>query len=362
MSLDDLRKRINALDERIVALLDERAGLMGAVLQAKRDAKLPTFDPEREREVLERLARMGDGRFPAGALRAVFREVMSASRALQDAVTVAFLGPAGSFSHAAARRLFGLSASYQETTTIDGVFDALYRGVATYGVAPVENSSEGSVTHTVDALLESQGRVRIRRELVLDVVQCLMSRAPSVGAVRRVYSHPQALGQCRLWLAKNLAGAQLVQTPSTSAAAREAAADTEGAAIGSALAAEIYDLPVLRESVQDMATGNATRFIVIAREHAPRTGRDKTTLAFSLKEGRGALKRALEIFEQGGISLTRIESRPSRQRAWDYVFLCDLEGHADEAPVRAAIDALGGVCPSVTWLGSYPAAEGVTAP
>ncbi len=361
MSLDDLRKRINALDERIVALLDERAGLMGDVLQAKRDANLPTFDPEREREVLERLASLGAGRFPRGALRAVFREVMSASRALQDAVQVAFLGPAGSFSHAAARRLFGLSASYQETATIDGVFDALYRGVATYGVAPVENSSEGSVTHTVDALLESQGRVYIRREMVLDVVQCLMSGAPSLGAVRRVYSHPQALGQCRVWLAKNLVAAQLVHTASTSAAAREAASDAEGAAIGSALAAEIYDLPVLRESVQDMA-GNATRFIVVARERAPRTGRDKTTLAFSLKEGRGALKRALEVFEAAGITLTRIESRPSRQRAWDYVFLCDLEGHADEPGVRAAIDALGTVCPSVTWLGSYPAAEGVTAP
>ncbi|HEU4536982.1 MAG TPA: prephenate dehydratase [Polyangiaceae bacterium] len=361
MSLDDLRKRINLLDEKIVGLLDERADLMGEVARAKREASLPTFDPEREREVLERLAKLGEGRFPRGALRAVFREVMSASRSLQDAVHVAFLGPAGSFSHAAARRLFGLSASYHETMTIDGVFDAIYRGVATYGVAPVENSSEGSVTHTVDALLESQGRVHIRRELVLDVVQCLMSSAPSLGAIRRVYSHPQALGQCRLWLTKNLVAAQLVQTPSTSAAAREASTDAEGAAIGSALAAEIYDLPVLRESVQDMA-GNATRFVVLARDHAPRTGRDKTTLAFSLKEGRGALKRALEVFEQAGITLTRIESRPSRQRAWDYVFLCDIEGHASEAPVREALDSLGTLCPTVTWLGSYPAAEGVIAP
>jgi chorismate mutase / prephenate dehydratase len=361
MSLDDLRKRINALDERTVALLDERAELMSEVLQAKRDANLPTFDPEREREVLERLSRLGDGRFPRGALRAVFREVMSASRALQGAVHVAFLGPAGSFSHAAARRLFGLSAIYQETTTIDGVFDALYRGVATYGVAPLENSSEGPVMHTVDALLASQGRVHIRRELELDVVQCLMSNVPSLGGVRRVYSHPQALGQCRVWLAKNLATAQLVQTSSTSAAAREASTDAEGAAIGSSLAAEIYDLPILRESVQDM-TSNATRFIVLAHDHAPRTGRDKTTLSFSLKEGCGALKRVLEVFERANINLTRIESRPSRQRAWDYVFLCDLGGHIDDPPVRAAVDELGGICPSVTWLGSYPVAEGVTAP
>jgi chorismate mutase/prephenate dehydratase len=361
MSLDELRKRINALDDRIVALLDERADLMGEIARAKREANLPTFDPEREREVLGRLAQHGAGRFPRQALLAVFREVMSASRSLQHAVHVAYLGPAGTFSHAAARRLFGLSASYHEATTIDGVFDALYRGAAAYGVAPIENSSEGSVTHTVDALLESQGRVRIRGELVLEVVQCLMSNAPDLGAVRRVYSHPQALGQCRTWLAKNLAGAQLVQTPSTAAAARDAAADPEGAAVGSPLAAEIYDLPIVRASVQDM-TGNATRFVVLAADPAPRTGRDKTTLAFSLKEGRGALKRALEVFEQAGINLTRIESRPSRLRAWEYVFLCDLEGHADDPPVRAALEALGAACTSVTWLGSYPVAEGTTGP
>ncbi|MGH2898401.1 MAG: prephenate dehydratase, partial [Solirubrobacteraceae bacterium] len=204
----------------------------------------------------------------------------------------------------------------------------------------------------VDALIDGEGVV-IRRELLLEVSQCLMSRAPGLTHVARVYSHPQALAQCRVWLATNVPGAQLVQTASTAAAVREAAADASGAAVGSRLAAEIYDLPVLRDKVQDIAE-NATRFVLLATEDAPRTGDDKTTVAFAVHDSRGALRRVLDVFDDRGINLTRIESRPTRQKAWDYVFLADLEGHRDDEAVSGALAILTGRCPMLRMLGSYP--------
>jgi len=353
MSLDDLRKRIDSIDDEILALLDQRATVVGDVARAKQATHTATYDPERERQVLDRLASRAGGRFPREAIRAVYREVMSACLALQEPVKVAFLGPAGTFTHAAARALFGLAARYSEAATIAGVFDSVRRGDAKYGVAPIENSSEGSVTQAIDELIE--GGVLIRRELVLEVTHSLLSLAPELTGIARVYSHPQALGQCRAWLAKNLAAAQLVQTPSTAAAAREAATDPTGAAIGSALAGELYGLPLLRERIQDQE-GNATRFVMLATEDAPRTGRDKTTLVFSVRDGRGALRRVLEIFDAHAINLSRIESRPSRQKAWDYVFLVDLEGHREDDGVKGALAALTEKCPMVRSLGSYPRA------
>ena len=351
MSLDDLRRRIDRIDDEILALLESRADLARDVAREKRATGAATYDPERERAVLARLEARSGGRFPREAIRAVFREVMSACLAVQEPVKVAFLGPAGTFTHAAARELFGLAARYTEATTIDSVFDAVRRGDATYGVVPIENSTEGSVTPAIDALIE--GGVLIRRELVLEIGQCLMSTATGLTQIERVYSHPQALAQCRVWLARHLAGAQLVQTPSTAAAAREALADAAGAAIGSRLAAELYGVPVLRDNVQDMAE-NATRFVMVAAEDAPRTGRDKTTIAFAVHDEQGALLRVLEVFRDHGINLTRIESRPSRQRAWDYVFLADLEGHREDANVHAALSDLSAKCPMLRNLGSYP--------
>ena len=206
MPLDDHRRRIDDLDDKILALLDERAHVVSDVARSKRDANLPTYDPDRERQVLDRLASRA-GRFPAEAIRAVYREVMSACLALQEPLTIAYLGPEGTFSHAAARTLFGLAATYTEATTFEGVFDAVSRKEATYGVVPLENSTEGSVTRAVDALIH--GDLLIRAELELDVSQCLITRAPGLASIERVYSHPQPLGQCRVWLPTNLAAAQL---------------------------------------------------------------------------------------------------------------------------------------------------------
>jgi chorismate mutase/prephenate dehydratase len=353
-TLDDLRRSIDEIDDAILALLDQRADLARQVAKAKRETHAASYDPERERAVLARLEAKGAGRFPREAIRAVYREVMSACLALQEPMKVAFLGPVGTFTHAAALDMFGLAVRYVEAATIDGVFDAVRRGDAAHGVVPIENSTEGSVTQAVDALID--GGVLIRRELDFEVEHCLMSTAPGVTHIERVYSHPQALAQCRTWLAKNLAAAQLVQTPSTAAAAREALADAAGAAIGSQLAAELYGLPVIRDRIQDLMH-NVTRFVMLALEDGPRTGRDKTTLAFAVHDGPGALRRVLEVFDEHAISLTRIESRPSRQKAWDYVFLAELEGHRDDENVRAALSKLAERCPMLRNLGSYPRYE-----
>jgi chorismate mutase/prephenate dehydratase len=336
-------------------LLKERAEVVEQVGQVKRQgaaAGAPRFhDPERERRVLDRLAEQGAGLFPRHAIRAVFREVMSACLSLEQPIQVAFLGPEGTFTHMAARHLFGLAARYREAITIDGVFDAVRAGDAAYGVVPIENSTEGPVTHTADALIE--GGLLIRQELVQDVTHCLLGRAPGLSSVERVYSHPQALSQCRGWLAKNLPGAQLLQATSTAAAARQAEADERAAAIASHLAADLYGIPILRERIQDRHE-NATRFLVIGPEDAPRTGDDKTTVAFSVHDGRGALRRALAVFEEAQINLSRIESRPSRHKQWDYVFVVDLDGHRQDAEVAAAIERLRAHGEMVKILGSYP--------
>jgi chorismate mutase/prephenate dehydratase len=357
MSLADYRKIIDAIDDRLLELLDERAKTAETIGALKREAGAATLrDPEREERVLARLEALATGRFPKRAVRAVFREVISACLSLEQPVIVTFLGPEGTFSHMAARAAFGLAARYREATTIEGVFDAVRTGDAAYGVVPIENSTEGSVTATADALVETD--LLVRQELVLEVAHALLVRpGATLSAIERVYSHPQPLAQCRVWLAKNLPHAQLVQTSSTVTAAREALADERGAAIASRLAAEtIGGLDVLREGIHDRAE-NATRFFVIAKTDAPRTGKDKTTLAFSVKDGRGALRSVLTVFDDAGLNLTRIESRPSRQKRWDYVFLADVEGHRADEPLAKAIAELGTRCDMVKVLGSYPRHE-----
>ena len=355
LALDDLRQRIDALDDRILQLLEDRARVVADVAQAKRHANLPTYDPGRERAVLERLAARA-GQFPAEAIRAVYREVMSACLALQEPVKVAYLGPEGTFSHAAARSFFGLAAKYCEASTFDGVFEAVARRQAQDGVVPIENSTEGSVVHAVDALVASH--LLIRAEFELEVSQCLLTRSNSLASIERVYSHPQPLGQCRLWLARNLSSAQLVQSPSTAQAVRDALVDPGAAAIASRLASDLYGLPVMRERIQDHAE-NFTRFVVVSHTDAARTGDDKTTVAFSLRDGhsRGALLRVLTVFDEEEINLFRIESRPSRDKPWDYVFLAELAGHRDDENVARAMARLGENCPLLKHLGSYPRAR-----
>ena len=264
---------------------------------------------------------------------------------------VAFLGPAGTFTHEAAQALCSPNARYDACSTIDAVFDAVGRNDAPVGVVPIENSTEGSVTQALDCLLA--GDVRIAGEMVLDIVHCLASHAATTEGIERVYSHPQALAQCRRWLAANVPRARLVDSPSTAAAVRHAAGDHRGAAIGSRFAAALHAVPVVRDGIQD-AEHNATRFALLAGEDATRTGDDKTTIALAVHDERGALLRVLEVFDRNGINLSRIESRPSKQRAWDYVFIADLEGHRADENVASALRELSATCPMLKNLGSYP--------
>lgn len=279
---------------------------------------------------------------------------MSATGTAESSMRVHYFGPAGTFTHMAARAAFGPAAAYAEAGTIAGVFDAVARGHSEFGVVPIENSTEGGVTFTLDSLLEN--KLKIRSELILDVAQCLVGITSDLEQIRHVYSHPQALAQCRLWLARNLPQAELVISPSTSAAAREVASNPRAAAVSSQLAAELSGLTVIRQGIQDREE-NATRFIVIAEQDAAPTGSDKTSLFFSTPHERGALRKVLEIFDQEGINLTRIESRPAPKKRWEYVFFVDLEGHRSDPSVARALERLQTQCGMLQLLGSYPKAS-----
>jgi chorismate mutase / prephenate dehydratase len=358
MSLDELRKRIDDIDERIVALLEQRAAAAAQAAEVKRTQGRAFHDPEREQQVFthveQALARHDAPHFPTTSLRPVFREIMSACLSVEGTLTVAYMGPPGTFSHMAAQAAFGLAAHYVQTTNIPAVLDAVSRGVAEYGVVPFENSTEGGINATLDTLLDSE--LLIRGELVLDVVQCLAGQHDDLARIERVYSHPQPLAQCRAWLVRHLPHAQLVVSPSTVVAAREAAEDDTAAAVCSRLAAELTELRVIREGIQDSAE-NATRFVVVAKTDAPPTGRDKTTFVFATHHERGALRKALEILEHEGLNLSRIESRPRRGKRWEYVFFADVEGHRSDPQVARALATLGEHSGLVRVLGSYPAAR-----
>lgn len=266
---------------------------------------------------------------------------------------IAFMGPRGTFSDLAVRARFpGLPLV--EVSTIPAVLDSVERKAAEYGVVPIENSTEGGVSATLAALLESS--LSICGELVLDVPLCLAARHFDKSRIERVASHPQPLGQCRRWLARELPHAELVSMSSTTTAAREAARDDRLAAVTSRLGAELYQLALIAENIQDHAH-NATRFVIVGQNDATPTGRDKTSVVFSTRHERGALRRALGAFDDEGINLTRIESRPAPDRRWEYVFFTDLEGHRQDPPVARALAALRALCPSVRVLGSYPRAE-----
>lgn len=271
---------------------------------------------------------------------------------------VAYMGPARSFSHAAALRLFGEQADFLETRTIQDAIEAAGNGSADSAIVPIENSTEGGVNATLDALFD--GDVTISAEFVLDIELCLLAQGSDLSVIRRVASHPQPLGQCKQWLRTHLPHAEVVVAPSTTSAAQDALRDPHTAAVGSRLAAEL-GLLVVRERIQDHE-GNATRFVVVGKNHAAPTGNDKTTLVFSTPHQQGALRRVLEVFDAEGLNLTRIESRPLRGQLWEYAFFTDLEGHRDDPAVQRALEKLtfGGAL--VRVLGSYPRAPSSPAP
>jgi chorismate mutase/prephenate dehydratase len=350
----DLRQAIDSVDDELLRLLNERARLVQQVGAIKAELKQPFYVPDRERQILERMQAANSGPFPTEALRPVFSEIISACLSLEHPLKVAFLGPEATFTHMAARSRFGLSARYVPAATAAGVFTEVEKGLADLGVVPIENSTDGVVNSTLDMLIDSE--LRISAEITMQVSQCLLTRTGTLEGVQKVYSHPQALGQCRRWLSANLPNVAQIEVASTALAARLTRDDPVAAAVASELAGQLYDLKIAKRKIEDELR-NVTRFLVIGRESAPQTGSDKTSILFSLKDEPGVLYKVLQPLAEKGLNLSRIESRPSRKRPWDYVFFIDVDGHQSDTPVQAAIDALAGRCEFVKVLGSYPRAD-----
>jgi chorismate mutase/prephenate dehydratase len=353
MSLDEFRSRINNLDNQILHLLNQRAEAALKIGDLKRQAGLPVYAPEREMEVLRRVGDGSAGPLTPEMTRAIWREILSACRALETPLTIAFLAPLATFGHQAALQRFGDSAVYRPSRSNVEIFDDVERGHAQYGVVPVENSTEGAVNPVLDRLVDTD--LVIVGEAYLDIAQHLLSRATDLGEIKRVLSHPQGLAQCRRWLTEHLPDVATEETASTAGAAEIAAHDPTVAAIASDLAGRMYGVPVLRARIEDNRS-NATRFLVLGRRPVGPSGRDKTSILFAMPNTPGALHAILDPLAQRGINLTKIESRPARQRPWDYVMFLDFEGHRETPAVESALADMRARTLFLKVLGSYPAA------
>ncbi len=352
--LKDLRDEIDALDDRIMEFLNRRAALVIEVGRLKSAKKGEFHVPSREREIYDRLTANNRGPFPNEGLRSVFREIISASLALEAPMKVAFFGPKATFTHLAAMQQFGLSAELVPQKSIPAVFEEVGKGRAQYGVVPVENSTEGMVSHTLDMFMESD--LKINAEVLLEIHHYLLSRTGRLEDIKKVYSHPQPIAQCRDWLAENLPNIPVVDVASTAVAAQIVSEDYTAAAIASELAASMYDLKIVRERIEDQVN-NFTRFLVIGKKLAESSGDDKTSLMFSVKDEVGILYRMLEPFAKRGINLSKIESRPLKKKAWEYIFFLDLMGHIADPVIAEAVQELKHCCQFVKVLGSYPRAK-----
>ena len=352
-TLDELRHKIDALDAQIVALINERARNARRIGAIKARDGVKPYNPSREIQVYRKVAARNRGPLPNEAFKAIYREIMSATIALERPTRVAFFGQPGTFTHLAALTKFGASVEYVPTRDIRDVFLAVSRGRVDYGLVPIENSTEGGVNQSIDMFAET--RLKIASEIYLPIHQHLLAKCP-LKEIKVVYSFGQPFAQCRNWLTGHLGNAEKREVPSTAAAAERAAKEHGAAAIAGALAAEIYNIPILVENIED-SPDNITRFFVIAERMAERTGRDKTSLLLSIKDQPGALLRLLRPFQKNRINLSRIESRPSKRRAWEYHFFLDLAGHVEDPAVKRTLDELDGQVKHLEVLGSYPQAE-----
>jgi chorismate mutase/prephenate dehydratase len=353
MTLGEIRFRIDALDSELLKLLNQRADLVHEVGVLKKRDGVAIYAPEREEQLLRALIELNErhkGRLPASAVQAIYREIMSASFALEKGLIIAYLGPTATWSHQAAREKFGASVEYAAQSSIAEVFNIVARGKADYGVVPIENSTEGAVSYTLDQFMDSD--LRVCAQFSLRIENNLLAKIARE-QIRVVYSHPQVIGQCRQWLRHNLPHVDLIEVSSTTRAAELAATELNSAALAGRLAAEVYGLNILEASVQD-SPNNTTRFLIIGPNGCPPTGDDKTSLMFSLQDKPGALFSALAPFKDLRINMSKIESRPSKRKAWEYFFFVDVDGHAEDPALVKALAELKNHCTFVKILGSYP--------
>ncbi|MDF7808253.1 prephenate dehydratase [Pontiellaceae bacterium B12219] len=353
MNLDEYRKSIDSLDSEIVRLLNERINVVLKIGEAKKEAGAEIYVPSRERAVFEKIKSLNKGPLPEESAHAIYREIMSAALALETDMKIAYLGPEATFTHQAARNKFGVSVDYIPTSTIAEVFDRVVNRTADYGVVPVENSTEGAVTHTFDQFAATP--LKICAEIYLPISLTLLSNEPRE-EINLIYSKQEAFGQCRGWLAGNMPNARLSPVDSTTKAVQLALETPGAAAVASVMASDMYNVDVLAENIQDMQ-GNTTRFLVIGQAFSAATGNDKTSVMFGVKHKVGALYDALSVFKADNINMTKIESRPSKNKNWEYYFFVDIDGHSEDPEVKRALEELQEHCTLMTVLGSYPKAE-----
>ncbi len=352
--IDKTRRQIDRVDEDILRLLNERMRLVEEIGRVKQARDLAINDPGREREIIGRLSESNAGPISGESLEAIYREIFSAAKNLEKSSIVAYLGPEATFTHLATLKHFGRSQSMVSLKSIREVFRAVEKDEFEQGVVPIENSTEGVVNHTLDMLLDSP--LSVVDEIYLEVHHHLLSVEDDLGSIKLIFSHPQAIAQCQEWLADKAPGVSIVEVPSTAEAARRAL-ETEGSgAIASELAARLYHLKVIARRIEDRFD-NLTRFLVIGKSTPGTTGRDKTSILFSIKDRVGALNNILKPISEAGINLTKIESRPSRRKAWDYVFFVDIEGHRLDGKIQQILAELKNHCPFFKILGSYPQRE-----
>jgi chorismate mutase/prephenate dehydratase len=353
-ALDGFREEIDQIDGQIVSLLSRRQEIASEIGKVKRDLGIEIIDPDREHEVLRGLLSKSRRDLSPRAIRSIFSEIISAARSVQQGLTVAYLGPEATFSHQAAICLFGRSASFLGADTIEEVFGLVENGTCQEGVVPIENSFEGSVNSTLDLFYEYE--VKIRAEIFLRIRHHLMSRVDHIEDIKRLYSHPMPMAQCRAWIKTHLGGVPVTEVASTSLAAKMAADEPEAAAVGSRLAGHTYGLNTLEENIEDHPD-NITRFCVIGKNQPEPTGGDKTSLLFNVIHKPGALHKSMEPLARRNINMLRIESRPMKTRNWEYLFFMDIGGHEQDGNVSGAIKEMEKHCTFIKRLGSYPAGD-----
>jgi chorismate mutase/prephenate dehydratase len=357
MDLGPIRENIDRIDKQLVELLNERLKLAAEIGKLKRSQGGQIYVAEREDAVLRKIAGQNQGPIKQEALKAIYREIMSAAIALEKPMLIAYLGPEASNTHAAAMKKFGASVDYHAMATIGDIFTAVEKGEIDYAVIPIENSTEGSVRETLDSFVESD--LKIVAQIYTEITHALIGQGP-LEQIAKVYSKDQALAQCRHWLQRHLPHAQLIDAPSTSRAVQIAKNELGSAAVAGELAAQHYGVPVLVKNIQDKAD-NTTRFFVLGRQASGPVGGGKDITSFLVSLGdeaaahSGALLKMLMPLAERGINLSKVESRPSKKRPWDYFFFLDVTGHYEDENMKVALAELRKFCPMVKWLGSYPA-------